>query len=265
MTHARRAPLELWLVDLVAGEAGLREIGAQFGLGAGEFGTSETEPASAHTKAVARVALRCILAGHVGLEAARQPFQIAPNGKPSLNQSAVTAGAVRVAPRAGLGFSLAHIEAMALIGVSQVGPIGVDLEAPRPVRISAARREQLEAAAALLDPSSPLVDDPADRRFLQAWVRLEALAKTTGEGVGGLLGRLEDAGRPVAGTLAEGRLVRVRDVTLPAHLELMAAVGSTDDELGAAWGPPMARFVPLDPASLAELIAGRLPDGSART
>ncbi len=262
MTLDRRAQLDLWLVDLVAGEASLFEIGAELGLDVKETGTPRSGAPSARSKAVARVALRAILASHVGLEAARQPFRIAPNGKPSLDTvAAELAVAGAMAGHDVPSFSLAHIDTMAVIGVSQMGPIGVDLEAPRPVRISAARRAQLEAAATLLDPSAPLADAPADRRFLQAWVRLEALAKTTGEGVGGLLGRLEDPHRPLEGTMAEGRQVRVRDVVLPSHLDLIAAVGGIDDALGAASGLPVARTLPLDPGWLADLIAGRVPGG----
>src|SRR5262249_60202312 len=80
-------------------------------------------------------------------------------------------------------FSLAHAEDWALIGVARGNEIGVDLEVVRSVALAPLRRQHILRAAAVLSPM-PLIEAPADAAFIQAWVRLEALAKASGEGLG---------------------------------------------------------------------------------
>ena len=169
--------IELWLVDLALAAPALD--------GAWREAAGAATPAT--SPAAAEAALRWLLARHVGLVAASEPFARSRSGRPSL------AGA-------GIDFNLSHSGGLALVGLSHRGPIGVDIEAARPVRIAPARRRALERAAdALVDATTdplpglrPAVSDDAaaDLRFLQAWVRLEALAKATGEGIGALLTRI---------------------------------------------------------------------------
>ena len=77
---------------------------------------------------------------------------------------------------------------MALIGLSPLGSIGVDVERTRRVRLVEARRARIEEAGAALS-AAPLPNE-GEARFLQAWVRLEAFAKAEGCGIGRLLTRL---------------------------------------------------------------------------
>lgn len=93
-------------------------------------------------------------------------------------------------------FSLAHAGTIALIGVAADQAIGVDIEVSRDLNVSGARRQRIEAVAGSLSPSQSLPGD-CDARFLQAWVRLEALAKATGLGIGRLL--------TAAGVVGRGR------------------------------------------------------------
>jgi 4'-phosphopantetheinyl transferase len=89
-------------------------------------------------------------------------------------------------------FSLAHAEPWALIGVTRAHRIGVDIETARAIKMDGRRRAIIEAAASSISVS-PLPDEP-DARFLQAWTRLEALAKADGCGIGHLLTQLGAVG-----------------------------------------------------------------------
>jgi phosphopantetheinyl transferase len=82
-------------------------------------------------------------------------------------------------------FSLSHTAGWALVGCTTEAVMGVDLETPRAIRMPLNRRTLIEAASAHL-AAAPLPED-GDGRFLQAWVRLEALAKADGRGIGHLL------------------------------------------------------------------------------
>lgn len=186
----------------------------------------------------ARIALRLVLATHVGIGAARTPFALSPHGKPHLNS-------------ADLQFSISHSGARLLVAVSREGPVGVDVETRATVDMSEHRRSAIERAAAALVPSTALPTQTGVSRFLQAWVRLEALAKATGTGIGAVL---EHAMRQPPACVeswadamlsVEGRRLRLEDLTLPAAsaaavalpldtaLTLRTFLASTPDELAA--------------------------------
>jgi len=242
MLPAPQARLAVWLVDLVAartllGDPSFRDAVELPDAMAERLGTGTPRD-------IAHIMLRIILTACVGRSAAFRPFLHAPGGKPALDLAPST-------PR--LEFSLAHCDSAAIVALSREGPVGVDLEAPRSVRISGRRRAMLIDAASSLAPDDPLPDGPDEARFLQAWVRLEALAKATGEGLGALLGRLDDEAAPIAATRLEGALVRTRDLRIPAGPPLYAAVAGTGpslqgEVLSAVW-------LPCDPDWLRRWIA----------
>ena len=161
----------------------------------------------------AHIALRIVLERYAGIGAAGQAYAIEPGGRPRLVLSALGG----VAPH----FSLSHAGGYALIAVSHAGPIGVDLEVTRTITVSPERRQRIETAATLLAPAQPLPVEN-DPRFLQAWVRLEAVAKASGLGIGRILteagvvgGNATDAsGRRAASDTTEGAAIDVRDLTL---------------------------------------------------
>jgi phosphopantetheinyl transferase len=91
---------------------------------------------------------------------------------------------------AAFDFSVSHAAGYALLGLADGGNarIGVDLEGLRDLAMSDERRRRIVAAAevpggAPLSPSAPV--DIAD--VLDAWVRLEALAKASGRGMARVL------------------------------------------------------------------------------
>lgn len=126
----------------------------------------------------AHIALRLALERAAGPRLRGIPYEIEPGGRPRLSRAAGLSSIP--------DFSLAHAGSAALIGISQIGAVGVDIEVPRPFAIGAERRQRLEQAARQLAPGASLPDEP-DARFLQAWVRLEAVAKATGLGIGRIL------------------------------------------------------------------------------
>jgi 4'-phosphopantetheinyl transferase len=163
-----------------------------------------------------RIALRLLLESVAGADMRRVPFAAGAAGKPRLARH-----------RGALDFSLSHCGGDILIAIAGAGPVGIDLERLRAVSMEAERRRALIAAAAALVPASIPDEDPTDAHLLQAWVRLEALAKARGCGIGLLFrdfglsgGRRQGA---AAAGQAAGRLVReaglkVCDLTLPTGL-----------------------------------------------
>lgn len=124
---------------------------------------------------LARTAARLLLSRHVGLRRAFSPFARESGGKPYLAD----------APH----FNLTHSGDRTLVAISTSSPVGIDLELIRHVRIADERRARLELIAETLGPGIRVATNSPEARFAQAWVRLEALAKATGEGIGSILTR----------------------------------------------------------------------------
>ncbi len=137
-------------------------------------------------KRLTTIALRAVIAAHTGSDhLACAPFDHLPGGKPVL-------------PGASVSFSVSHAAGRALVGLSSKTKVGVDLEREHKLRMPPARQAALiEAADALPivyrsdQPQDPQNDQPANElassQVLRAWVRLEALAKFDGIGMGRLL------------------------------------------------------------------------------
>lgn len=238
--------IDLWAVDL-GNEAGyLVELGRQHGIP-----LASTNDDGDTFRRAARTALRLILAAYVGMGPARRPFSISRTGKPSL---AVTTDGAEPA----VHFNLAHCETVALVGISRTVSVGVDIETQRQPRISEPRRKRLIAAARVLAPLDTLAENDSNAAFLQAWVRLEAHAKATGEGLGSLLGRLDALTATFATDGIDETRIIVRDVTM-ARAGLWAAVAAPS--LSLASGPPPTPAW-IDNAQLgdwADAASGRTP------
>jgi 4'-phosphopantetheinyl transferase len=170
----------------------------------------------------AHVALRLVLEHSLGSGARRIPFRVSPSGKPDL-------------PGSGIAFSLSHGAGHALIATGAVGPLGVDIEGGRAIRMAGDRRTSIESAGAGL--SSQALPFEPDARFLQAWVRLEALSKAQGEGLARVLSRAgafgAERGKGVSGTLLPGG-IQVSDLALGSGLyaAVAMAVGATGAHVG---------------------------------
>ena len=174
------ASVALWLIDIEAAEPALWQIEEQTPRlswrGQMDFQT-DVNGRRARARFSAHVALRLVLERWLGAKPVRGvAFNTAKNGKPFLAGS-------------GLDFSLSYSENMVLIGVRAGGAIGVDLECERRLRLSEARRAAIIAVADRFNEQKPLRRRGDDGTlFLQAWTRIEAVAKATGLGIGSVLG-----------------------------------------------------------------------------
>ncbi len=166
-----------------------------------------------------------------------------------------TGGRLRV-PEPPPYFSVSHSGDLLLVAVSERGVVGVDLERKRPLTMQPERRERLLRASAAIggtqSSESPAMD-MSDCAVLESWVRLEAVAKARGSGIGVLLteagvmgdavarlvprsmpfeAKLLEAGEGIVAAVAGVGLQRAVAVTrFPADAAAIAAF------LGAAPGP----------------------------
>ncbi len=118
--------------------------------------------------AAGRAALRWALAGLCGTPAAELVLWTGPNGKPFL--------------RGGPHFNLAHSGAVALFAVADF-PIGIDVEAVRPVEPGLANSVFTPVELAYLATLSP---DERQRAFFRGWTRKEAVIKGKGGSIADL-------------------------------------------------------------------------------
>lgn len=174
------AEIELWLVDLERALTALEALEADTPRLAGDdnlrFAAMSNATARRERRS-ANIALRILLERKCGAAVRQVPFARNGAGKPSL-------------PSGYASFSLAHTQGVALVALADNGAVGVDIERARTVSMPEARRGPIEAAAVAWAHGVPLGGEDADCRFLNAWVRLEAVAKALGTGVGPILERL---------------------------------------------------------------------------
>lgn len=119
-----------------------------------------------------RIALREILGGHLGVPPDRVQFQYGPCGKPELADSGVEA----------LHFNVSHSGNFAVIGVSPIAPLGIDIEAVRDlvnlhdlVRHVFSPWEQTQF--------TDLPYEIRQRAYFTGWTRKEAVVKSMGVGL----------------------------------------------------------------------------------
>jgi len=125
--------------------------------------------------------MRATLARYLEVSAAKLDFCYSPPGKPALSSAF---------DHARLHFNLAHSGDLALLAVTRIGPIGVDVERIRPVKDAA----DLVARFFCARENESFQRLPPDRKpsaFFNLWTRKEALLKATGEGIGKSLNEVE--------------------------------------------------------------------------
>jgi 4'-phosphopantetheinyl transferase len=124
---------------------------------------------------IAHGMLRRILAGYAGIDADALSFDAGEFGKPSLRSDHA---------REGLEFNLSHSGDLALLAVSESGPVGVDIQRwdERAELLDIASRffstAECESLRTLAGSPSLVID-----AFYAAWSRKEAYLKATGHGV----------------------------------------------------------------------------------
>lgn len=136
-----------------------------------------------HRFIAARGMLRNVLATLLDCPIGEIKFAFSPRGKPSL------------AAHPELHFNLAHSGDLALIAVSRLGPLGVDVEHLRDFKDAEAIANRFFSTG----ESAGLHALPAELRtaaFFHLWTRKEAWLKATGEGIGNSLREVEVSFRP---------------------------------------------------------------------
>lgn len=241
--------IELWLVDLDACAPALEAIERdipRLSPDDRERADALADPREAARRRAAYIAIRIAIERLAGPAVRAQPFTRDNSGKPTL-------------PDSGVAFSLAHTNELALIGVTRLAAIGVDLEKMRPIRMSPRHIDDIRAAGAGLG-REPLPQGP-EHAFLQAWARIEAFAKARGHTLLHTLAALGLRNRPqrppspaetqtTARRLARSARLHVTDIKLPRDLHGAVAVPRA---LLAA----RVRILPADQSELANLM--RLP------
>jgi 4'-phosphopantetheinyl transferase len=197
------------------------------------------DPATQRLRRAAHIAQRLILERLYGPPIRRVELHRDSRGRPHI--PAGFTGSV----------SLAHTEGLALIAASHTPRIGVDLEAQRDIFMTPARRNIIETAAARLTRQA-LPRHP-DASFLQAWTRLEALAKAEGRGIGRVLtaiGALGQRGTPhpacqsAAAEIAASLDLSVHDLEAGPSLYAALAGGSIPPALNRVTGDLSALLPP---------------------
>jgi len=125
--------------------------------------------------------MRTLLGRYLQTEPAKLEFSYNPHGKPFLS------GAFA---KSGLNFNLAHSENLALLAITRVGTVGVDVERIRPLTDA----DQIVANFFSARESAAFHNLPIEQKlaaFFNLWTRKEAWLKATGEGIGSRLNAVE--------------------------------------------------------------------------
>ena len=181
-----------------AGAATTGELLSQLDRGEQERSARFRRPGDRNRYRLGRAALRQVLGAWLDRDPAALRFRYGPHGKPALD------GVVDGSPH----FNLAHSGDLILLALHPSRPVGVDVELLRPGLDwrPIARRILPTAAFARLESLPP---EQGGAAFLNAWCRLEARLKASGEGLAGLE-RLRRESAPQPGGLA------LWDVEVPA-------------------------------------------------
>jgi 4'-phosphopantetheinyl transferase len=166
-----------WIIDLEGQRSRLEIAERRLGL------PTARATALAQERRLSQIAVRLAIRARAGIAPARQPFLIDRSGKPRIADGSVH-------------FNLSHSGGTAAVAVSSSGPVGIDIERLRPLRIAEHRREQLLSAARRLAPALLETTNDALRADIISWTILEAVAKHAATGVLPLIGRLKRPDTP---------------------------------------------------------------------
>lgn len=125
------------------------------------------------TYLVAHALLRAVLSRYTDIKPSEWQFQTNPFNKPFIAPSLDTLG---------LHFNLSHTEGMVAVALTQIGPIGIDVE-------STSRQQNVsEIAQDILTPYeyrnlNQLTHTDQQTQFLKYWTLKEAFVKATGAGL----------------------------------------------------------------------------------
>ncbi len=116
-----------------------------------------------------RAALRRILGAEVGREPETLAFEYSPAGKPSLPRG-----------EPDVHFNLSHSDQWALVAVTRIGAVGVDIEKRRPLA-DVLRLAQTAFSANELEELRGVAPSGREDAFFAGWTRKEAYIKARGD------------------------------------------------------------------------------------
>ncbi len=250
---------ELHLVDLGRSAAALLELESLHPrLSAEDVAriSATTDPHARRERQLSSIALRLVLARLAGdTRYDGKPVQRSTNGKPS----------IAAAP---LSFSVSHSSGWALVAAVPHGDVllGVDIQSVAPLAMPAERRLRVLAAgdhlAAGATRRSSTTDETASA--IQAWVRIEAVAKASGLGLAHVLARLGVIAATASGPEAKAAAARFAELLSRLRvvdLDVEGATGSTCRAalaIGADLAVPTSSpgLLPTDLAGLYRFVAG---------
>lgn len=163
--------------------------------------------------------LRSVVARYLEVNPAMPAFTYSGHGKPVL-----TPGLAREP----LHFNLAHTGDLALLAVTRLAPLGVDVECVRPIKDAEALVARFFSAREN-DLFQPLNPDQKPAAFFNLWTRKEALLKATGEGITGGLNQVEVSflpGEPARVLALAGEAGKARGWTLQEFAPAEGFVGA---------------------------------------
>ena len=164
--------IDIWMWRLVASDEALRRFEAILPKNTIARAAGFLDPAHGRQHIVAHGRLREIIALYLHRPPQMLNILVGPHGKPCL----VPEGTAKPA----LHYNLSHSSELAALAVCRSLPLGVDIEAHRPVTEGLAERyfaaEEIRALAA-----SP--DTEREAAFFRCWTRKEALIKALARGM----------------------------------------------------------------------------------
>jgi 4'-phosphopantetheinyl transferase len=197
-----------WQVDLEQPEARVEALATLLSADERERAARFVFPRDRRRFTVTRACLRALLARPCGEDATAIRFAYARHGKPSL-----------AAPAPAVHFSVSHAADVALIALTRDQPLGVDVEAVRPLA------DLLGVAARFFTraENEAITTVPATERelaFFLCWTRKEAFSKALGDGLTLALDRYRVSCRPgeparileIDGSAAAGAEWTVHDI-----------------------------------------------------
>jgi 4'-phosphopantetheinyl transferase len=171
--------VHVWSVPLAAGPQRLARLHALLDPEERQRAARYTHLASREQYVVARSTLRVLLGRYLDCAPEDVRLEAGAQGKPALAGGA-----------AELHFNVSHTSGLALVALTRVGPVGIDVEHVRPMPT------HLDMAERFFTPreSAALRRLPAERSveaFFQVWTRKEAFLKALGLGLSHGLERFE--------------------------------------------------------------------------
>ena len=170
--------VHVWAIDLKATPKQLRELATLLSQDEKERAARYKYDADRERYMIARGTLRKLLGKYLRIEPEKIGFRFENYGKPV------------VEPCTNLHFNLTHSGELALLAVTQIDEVGIDLEGLRPISdlMAIAERYFTENEQSLI---RSVPEQAAVETFFNFWVRKEAYAKAIGKGMNLAFNRIE--------------------------------------------------------------------------